>query len=51
LAKIAHDYAGDFIEAELQVGLTFSILALQSMYADNTSRNPAHVGTTVQQPP
>jgi hypothetical protein len=51
LAKIAYDYATDFIKAELQVGLTFSILALQSKYADKTSRNTAHVGTTAQQPP
>jgi len=51
LAKIAYDYATDFIKAELQVGLTFSILALQSMYADKTSCNTAHVGTTAQQPP
>jgi len=51
LAKIAYDYATDFIKAELQVGLTFSILALQSKYADKTSRNTAHVRTTAQQPP
>ena len=50
-ARIAYDYATDFIKAERQVGLTFSILALQSMYADKTSRNTAHVGTTAQQPP
>jgi hypothetical protein len=37
-AKIAYDYATDFIKAEPQVGLTFSILALQSMYADKTWR-------------
>jgi hypothetical protein len=44
------DYAMDFIKAELQVGLTFSILGLQSMCADKTSRNTAHVRTTAQQP-
>jgi hypothetical protein len=44
-----YDYATDFIKAELQVGLTFSILGLQSMCADKTSRNTAHVGTTAQQ--
>jgi hypothetical protein len=43
--------ATDFIKAELQVGLTFSILGLQSMCADKTSRNTAHVGTTAQRPP
>jgi len=45
-----YDYAADFIKAELQVGLTFSILGLQPMCADKTSRNTAHVGTTAQQP-
>ena len=47
-----YDYATDFIKAELQVGLTFSILGLQSMCTDkHSSRNAAHVGTTAQQPP
>ena len=46
-----YDYATDFIKAELQVGLTFSILGLQSMCANKTSRNTAHVGTTAKQPP
>ena len=49
--KIAYDYATDFIKAELHVGLTFSVLALQSMNADKTSRNTGHVGTTAQHPP
>jgi hypothetical protein len=42
------DYAMDFIKAELQVGLTFSILGLQLRCADKTSRNTAHVSTTAQ---
>jgi hypothetical protein len=46
-----YDYATDFVKAELQVGLTFSILGLQSMCADKASRNTVHVGTTAQQPP
>ncbi|MGC2696537.1 MAG: hypothetical protein WA738_12180 [Candidatus Angelobacter sp.] len=37
----------DFIRAELQVGLTFSILRLQSMYAGKTSRNTP----MLEQPP
>jgi hypothetical protein len=45
-SKIAYDYATDFIKAELQVGLTFSVLALQSMNADKTSRKPM-----LEQPP
>jgi len=50
LAKIACDYATDFIKAELQVGLTFSILALQ-ITQTRPRANTAHVGTTAQQPP
>jgi len=46
-----YDYATDFIKAELQVGLTFSILGLQSMCTDKSSRITAHVGTSAQQPP
>ena len=34
-------WATDFIRTELRVGITFSLLALQSKYADKTSRNAA----------
>jgi hypothetical protein len=45
LAKIACDYATDFIKAELQVGLTFSILALQI-----TRTRPRAIQPMLEQP-